>query len=82
MAGFSDFCEDFFTANDANGPHRIAHIAVMRAAHSRHSRNSGLDFGHRLAQGDLLNSHIADLTDKQVVLTAAVDGVDRAKLLR
>ncbi|PYR97544.1 MAG: hypothetical protein DMG12_24115 [Acidobacteria bacterium] len=32
MAGFLDFCEDFFAANcanDANGPHRIAHIAVI-----------------------------------------------------
>ena len=33
-------------------------------------------------QRELLNSHIADLTHKQVVLAAAVDGVDRAKLLR
>ncbi|PYR97333.1 MAG: hypothetical protein DMG12_24405 [Acidobacteria bacterium] len=32
MAGFLGFCEDFFAANcanDANGPHRIAHIAVI-----------------------------------------------------
>ncbi|PYS07026.1 MAG: hypothetical protein DMG12_01910 [Acidobacteria bacterium] len=32
QAGFLDFCEDFFVANcanDANGPHRIVHIAVI-----------------------------------------------------
>src|SRR2546426_4511825 len=32
MAAFLDFCEDFLAtncANDANGPHRIAHIAVI-----------------------------------------------------
>ena len=33
-------------------------------------------------QRQLLNSHVADFTDKQAVFAAAVDGVDGAELLR
>ena len=35
-----------------------------------------------LMKRELLNPHIADLADKQVVLAAAVDGIDGAKLFR
>ena len=37
---------------------------------------------YQLMQCELLNSHIGDLTHKQVVFAATVDCVDRAKLLR